>query len=84
MRDLADLIEDRREGGQAITVKWVRAHSALLASEASVLNDAADRMAKLALRRWCTPGLSDGMEQVALTIAREAAENLRRLVEDRA
>lgn len=84
VRDLADLIEERREGGQPITVKWVRAHSALLASEASVLNDAADRMAKLALRRWCTPGLSDGMEQVALTIAREAAENLRRLVEDRA
>lgn len=79
VRDLADLIEERREGGQVITVKWVRAHSALLASQAAVLNDAADRMAKLALRRWCTPGLSDGMEQVALEIAREAAENLRHL-----
>lgn len=79
VRDLAELIEDRREGGQAIVVKWVRAHSSHLASQAMVLNDAADRMAKLALRRWCTPGLSEGMEEVALAIARETAENLRRL-----
>lgn len=80
VRGLAELIEARREGGQAIAVRWVRAHSARLESQAAVLNDAADRMAKLALRRWCTPGLDEGVEDVALAIAREAAENLRRLV----
>ncbi len=79
VRHVADLIQERREGGQEITLRWVHAHTEDLCNTATVLNDAADRLAKLALRRWCTPGLADGVEEVALSIAREAAQNLRDL-----
>lgn len=74
---VADLVLERREAGHEVSLRWVRAHTTRLSSRAAVLNDAADRLAKLALRRWCTPGLSEGVEDVALSIAREAVENLR-------
>jgi hypothetical protein len=75
-RQVAELVDQRRGAGLATTLRWVRAHTRRLASAPTVLNDAADRLAKLALRRWCTPGLSDGVEEIALSIAHEAARSL--------
>jgi hypothetical protein len=76
VRQVAELIDQRRRAGLATTLRWVRAHTRRLASAPTVLNDAADRLAKLALRRWCTPGLSDGVDEIALSIAHEAARSL--------
>ncbi len=76
VRRIVQIVQDRRGAGLETRLRWVQAHSARLASTSEVLNDAADRLAKLALRRWCTPGLADGIEDIALSIAHEAVRTL--------
>lgn len=77
VRGVGDLIREQRRAGRDVRVQWVHAHQARLTSTPAVLNDGADRLAKLALRRYCTPGLAAGVEDVALAIAHETARNLR-------
>ena len=75
-REVAELLTLRRQREMPTSLRWVRAHTDRFEDAPAILNDAADRLAKLALRRWCTPGLAQGVEDIALSIAREASTRL--------